>query len=620
MRKIFQKCITFSAATVLSLGILSIPALKDAFHINTSITVSADTIGSGLVGSKFCKNTNTNVWLYFSVTDETQKTASVSGCSTGTDNVSVTIPETVSWNGKTYTVTSIADNAFKNQTNICSLYGGKKLISIGNYAFYQCTNLTYDSFGKDKSGKAHLDSIGDYAFYNCTSLSSTCLTDTRIIGAYAFNGCSSLSSIYLYDTEYIGSHAFSNCSNANCINLSESNICTIPNYCFYNCSNAQYIDLPRCIYTIGSYSFSYCKNINKIYFPSGTTKIDQYAFYRDSKLKTVMMPTSVTSVGTHAFNLCTSLKYFVCKNPVTTFGDFSIGYNYQCKNSNFVIWGNGGNIQTYAISNEFTYHDTSEAASLSKENFKDYMWKVGNTSISWAASNGNYLILDQHKPYDLAHGATSKWEGSCYGMAAVSVLVRNGELKVEDFTENVYHKIASIPSSGLSNFAKSFVNTCWSAGQNSSYDYSLPYDGLFSNNEMLTYIEYITYGADAAIFCYHSPETNPVGHAIVCFGLEYLDDAPDKTSSYWIINGKQMNARILLYDGNYYSFNPARCIYVNTKTGEWTNGNHTFYSYYDGTGVLQSTYKNTANCNCYIRLHHSTQNMFNGVDFKNFLK
>lgn len=64
---------------------------------------------------------------------------------------------------------------------------------IGDYAFYNCTNLTSIEL---PSG---VTEIGDYAFYNCTNLSSLTLpSGVKEIGFSAFWYCTGLTSIYAF--------------------------------------------------------------------------------------------------------------------------------------------------------------------------------------------------------------------------------------------------------------------------------------------------------------------------------------------------------------------------------------------------------------------------------------
>ena len=63
---------------------------------------------------------------------------------TGAENKAVTvisIPNTIKANGKTYTVTAIANNAFKNYSKITKVTIGKNVVSIGVNAFNGCKKL-----------------------------------------------------------------------------------------------------------------------------------------------------------------------------------------------------------------------------------------------------------------------------------------------------------------------------------------------------------------------------------------------------------------------------------------------------------------------------------------------
>jgi hypothetical protein len=108
----------------------------------------------------------------------------------------VTIPETVTYNSKTYTVVAIGKQTFARKpssnsaaplhnqnNNTLSLVNIPKTIkTIGDYAFYRCTALTTINFLGDG-----LTTIGAYAFYGTSSLSKIVFPETlKTIGAYAF--------------------------------------------------------------------------------------------------------------------------------------------------------------------------------------------------------------------------------------------------------------------------------------------------------------------------------------------------------------------------------------------------------------------------------------------------
>ena len=84
-------------------------------------------------------------------------------------NLSITttnIPETVTYNETTYSVTSIEEWAFYNCSSLTSVTMANSVISIGNGTFYNCRSLTYISIGNS------LTYIGYDAFYNCSSLNT----------------------------------------------------------------------------------------------------------------------------------------------------------------------------------------------------------------------------------------------------------------------------------------------------------------------------------------------------------------------------------------------------------------------------------------------------------------
>ena len=76
----------------------------------------------------------------------------------------VEIPETISYNGKTYLVRSIAPYSFCECNGITSVVYPKRLYTIGNHAFYGCENLVSVVF------PTYLKSIGEEAFASCPNL------------------------------------------------------------------------------------------------------------------------------------------------------------------------------------------------------------------------------------------------------------------------------------------------------------------------------------------------------------------------------------------------------------------------------------------------------------------
>ena len=105
--------------------------------------------------------------LTYEITSDT--TAKVKGPEANTLLTQVIIPEkaTNSLNGKSYTVTAIADKAFRNTSSngeITSITLPDSLKEIGDFAFFSCLKL------EDINLPDGLTKIGYQAFQNCYSL------------------------------------------------------------------------------------------------------------------------------------------------------------------------------------------------------------------------------------------------------------------------------------------------------------------------------------------------------------------------------------------------------------------------------------------------------------------
>ncbi len=107
----------------------------------------------------------------------------------------VIIPQSVAYNKKTYSVTSIGDEAFAYCSELASVMIPNSVTSIGSEAFAYCTGLTSVTIGNSVS------TIGDYAFAYCNGLTSVTIGNSvTSIGNYAFVLCNGLESIKSYAT------------------------------------------------------------------------------------------------------------------------------------------------------------------------------------------------------------------------------------------------------------------------------------------------------------------------------------------------------------------------------------------------------------------------------------
>ncbi|WP_287073803.1 leucine-rich repeat domain-containing protein [Blautia sp.] len=100
------------------------------------------------------------------------------------NTVTAKIPATVKANGKTYKVTAIAANAFKNCKNLKQVTISGNITSIGAGAFQGCTSLRTVKIG------SRVSAIGTKAFCDCKALTSVTIQTGRLTskssGKYIF--------------------------------------------------------------------------------------------------------------------------------------------------------------------------------------------------------------------------------------------------------------------------------------------------------------------------------------------------------------------------------------------------------------------------------------------------
>ena len=158
-------------------------------------------------------------------------------------------------------------------------------------------------------------SVGDYAFYNCQKVTSVTLPE---------------------EMAYIGKAAFGNCTKLTDIEVPEGITC-IESGTFFNCASLENVVLPKSLTSIADEldvywggdeddwhvisAFGECISLRNITIPEGVTYIGGYAFYKCTSLSDILIPESVTQIGYSVFNGCSNLTSVIIPNRVESIGE-----------------------------------------------------------------------------------------------------------------------------------------------------------------------------------------------------------------------------------------------------------------------------------------------------------
>ena len=219
----------------------------------------------------------------------------------------VVIPSSVTYNGKTYTVTEIDECAFAGCSGLTSVTIPNSVTGIGYAAFYNCSKLTSITIPE---GVTYID---DDVFYGCSSLTSiTIKGNVTVIDDGAFRECSKLTTIDLPGSlKYIGCQTFENCTSLTSIAIPES-VTTIESSAFEGCVSLTSVNIPNKLEEINSEVFYGCRALTSINIPEGVPAIWYRAFGDCTSLTSVVIPSSLNYIEEYAFSNCASLTDVFC--------------------------------------------------------------------------------------------------------------------------------------------------------------------------------------------------------------------------------------------------------------------------------------------------------------------
>ena len=219
----------------------------------------------------------------------------------GLSNVGVleaTIPATVTYDGKSYTVTSILEDAFNYNDSTTKVVMPNTITEIAYAGMYGAEAV------KEIVVSDNLRTLGDFAFAYCDSLKTITLPEgLDHVSSSSFASCLSLESVNLPSTiKTIGSGAFYGCDQ-----LTEF---TFPAACdstgnnvFQTCEGLQKVVLNPAIRVLGEGVFRECHKLSEVNLSDAVNlqSLPTYLFLETALSGEVTIPQSVESFGNAVF-------------------------------------------------------------------------------------------------------------------------------------------------------------------------------------------------------------------------------------------------------------------------------------------------------------------------------
>lgn len=294
----------------------------------------------------------------------------------------IIIPETITYEDATYTVTSIGGSAFQGCHDLTSIYLPQTIETLASWSFTGCSLLKEIEFPEN------LKSIGDYAFMDCHAFTTVTLPKTiESVGHRAFFNCYSLGALrtmnetpielntikdpafdiiyedpknYEYDAVlYVPAGSLDKYKEDKqwgkfnyIIELGENDV--MPSVKKVEIENVYYllnegnnvskvmkydegfdyagdlvvkdnIEYEGVNYTtrkVSTEAFSNCDNLTSLVLPNSIKTIGDYAFSRCHSLTSVVLPSEITRIGFFTFGECSSLAEINIPETVTELGSY----------------------------------------------------------------------------------------------------------------------------------------------------------------------------------------------------------------------------------------------------------------------------------------------------------
>lgn len=233
--------------------------------------------------------------IYYNISSSSDLTAEVTYEKSGYNSYTgvVEVPAQVEYDGTTYAITAVGDNAFRASTGLTSVTLGEGVTSLGDYAFAECTALA------EVSLPSTLESIGKRAFTKCEALTAVDLPDAvTSMDQHVFYKATALTELTI-----------------------PAGLTTVPQCLALDCTALESVTLHENVTTLGTGCFRNCSALTSVTIPANVTVVNTFAFNGCSSLTEVnVLNTTPPTVGsTNAFTTYTSATLYVPEGCAETY-------------------------------------------------------------------------------------------------------------------------------------------------------------------------------------------------------------------------------------------------------------------------------------------------------------
>ncbi len=502
--------------------------------------------------------------IYYNITSSANRTVEVTYNNYGsTYSGAVTIPSTVTYNGYTYTVTAIGEEAFRQERDLTSITLPNTITRIGDWAFAGQEMDNYPPNITTITIPNSVTTIGENAFaYNYHLTSVTIPNSVTTIGESAFWRCHGLKTVSL-----------------------GTGLTSISDYAFGDCALTS-VTIPNNVETIGHGAFR-DNLLTTVTIPNNVETIGDYAFY-NCPITTLYLGFSVVSIGDYAFSASNSyvsnvycyayLPPTIQENTFVNEGGGPYGWHFRGTLHLLAASYNTNRYQSTDYWMRFLYFTTISGSTAYDVQIGGLYYMLAPTSLSNIAlvtNNGNYNC----------------YTSSSYTVPA-NVTWRGESFKVTGIGNSAFRNCTSVSTLDLRNATNlTYINdyACYGANVSTVYlspalteigDYAFynsSVSKLYTNNSTPPTIKSNTFSTRYSTCWVYVPYPR--------------DIATYKAATYWsnFVNYFGAQPYDFVVNGIYYKITGTNTVEVTNKWGGYAALNYDSDYTYSGNVTIPNT-------------------------------